>query len=106
MTDMKNFIYNGMNVRTAVVNGESWFVAADICRILDIGNPSDTLSRLDDDEKNTLVLTEGIPGNPEKRVVNEAGLYTLILRSRKPEARAFKRWVTHEVLPAIRSHSG
>jgi anti-repressor protein len=102
MTDMKNFIYNGMNVRTAVVNGESWFVAADICRILDIGNPSDTLSRLDDDEKNTLVLTEGIPGNPEKRVVNEAGLYTLILRSRKPEARAFKRWVTHEVLPAIR----
>ena len=102
MTDMKNFIYNGMNVRTAVVNGESWFVAADICRILDIGNPSDALSRLDDDEKNTLVLTEGIPGNPEKRVVNEAGLYTLILRSRKPEARAFKRWVTHEVLPAIR----
>lgn len=54
------------------------------------------------DEKNTLVLTEGIPGNPEKRVVNEAGLYTLILRSRKPEARAFKRWVTHEVLPSIR----
>lgn len=102
MTEIKNFIYNGMNVRTAVVNGESWFVAADICRILDIGNPSDALSRLDDDEKNTLVLTEGIPGNPEKRVVNEAGLYTLILRSRKPEARAFKRWVTHEVLPSIR----
>ena len=94
MTTTKDFIYNGMDVRTAVVNGEPWFVAADVCRILGIANPSDALSRLDDDEKNTLVLTEGIPGNPEKRVVNEPGLYTLILSSRKPEARAFKRWVT------------
>lgn len=102
MTTTKDFIYNGMDVRTAVVNGEPWFVAADVCRILGIANPSDALSRLDDDEKNTLVLTEGIPGNPEKRVVNEPGLYTLILSSRKPEARAFKRWVTHKVIPSIR----
>ncbi len=102
MTTMENFIYNRMNVRTAIVDGEPWFVAADVCRILDIGNPSDALSRLDDDEKSTLVLIEGIPGNPEKRVVNESGLYTLILGSRKPGARAFKRWATHEVIPAIR----
>ncbi len=97
-----NFVYDGMNVRTAIVSGEPWFVAADVCRILKIANPSDALSRLDDDEKNTLVLTDGIPGNPGKRVVNEPGLYTLILGSRKPEAKAFKRWVTHEVIPAIR----
>lgn len=102
MTTMENFIYNGMNVRTSIVDGEPWFVAADVCRILDIGNPSDALSRLDDDEKSTLVLIEGIPGNPEKRVINEPGLYTLILGSRKPGAIAFKRWVTHEVIPAIR----
>ena len=102
MTNVENFIYNGMNVRTAIVNGEPWFVAADVCRILDISNPSDALSRLDEDEKNTLVLIEGIPGNPEKKVVNEPGLYTLILGSRKPEAKAFKRWVTHEVIPSIR----
>lgn len=74
-----NFVYDGMNVRTAIVSGEPWFVAADVCRILKIANPSDALSRLDDDEKNTLVLTDGIPGNPGKRVVNEPGLYTLIL---------------------------
>ena len=73
MTTTKDFIYNGMDVRTAVVNGEPWFVAADVCRILGIANPSDALSRLDDDEKNTLVLTEGIPGNPENVVVNEPG---------------------------------
>ena len=93
------------NVRTVVVDGEPWFVAKDVCECLDIGNPSQALTRLDSDEKNTIILNEGI-GNPEKAVVNEYGLYTLVLGSRKPEAKAFKRWITHEVIPSIRKHGG
>lgn len=89
-------------VRTTVIDGEPWFVAADICRALDIGNSRQAMTRLDDDEKNTVILSDGIPGNPEKTVVNEPGLYSLVLGSRKPEAKAFKRWITHEVIPAIR----
>lgn len=89
-------------IRTTLQDGEPWFVAADVCRALDVGNPADAVSRLDEDEKNTIVLTEGIPGNPNKTIINEPGLYSLVLGSRKPEARAFKRWITHEVIPSIR----
>ena len=78
--------------------GEPWFVAADVCRALDIGNVSQALTRLDEDEV-TLILNEG---GRELNIVSEPGLYTLILGSRKPEARAFKRWITHEVLPTLR----
>ncbi|MGO5486412.1 phage antirepressor [Selenomonas montiformis] len=93
-------------VRTTVIDGEPWFVAADVCRALDIGNSRQAMTRLDDDEKNTVILNDGIPGNPEKTVVNEPGLYSLVLGSRKPEAKAFKRWITHEVIPAIRKTGG
>ena len=89
-------------VRVVERNGEPWFVAADVCRALDVVNSRDAVARLDTDEKNTVVLTDGTPGNPQKTVVNEPGLYTLILGSRKPEAKAFKRWITHEVIPSIR----
>jgi prophage antirepressor-like protein len=68
-------------------------VAKDICDVLEIGNVSQALSRLDNEEKNTIILNEGI-GNPEKSVINESGLYSLILRSRKPEAKVFKKWIT------------
>ena len=88
-------------IRAVEIDGEPWFVAKDVCDALEIGNASQALSRLDDDEKNTLILNDGIPGNPNKAVVNEPGLYSLIMSSRKHEAKAFKRWVTHEVLPAI-----
>lgn len=91
-------------VRTLSIDGEPWFVASDVCKALDI-DPTST-RRLDDDEKNTLRLTQGIPGNPNVTVVNEPGLYTLVLGSRKPEAKAFKRWITHEVIPSIRKHGG
>lgn len=91
-------------VRTLNIDGEPWFVASDVCKALDI-DPTST-RRLDDDEKNTLRLTQGIPGNPNVTVVNEPGLYTLVLGSRKPEAKAFKRWITHEVIPSIRKHGG
>lgn len=90
------------SVRTVTINGEPWFVASDVCKALGI-DPTST-RRLDDDEKNTLRLTQGIPGNPNVTVVNEPGLYTLVLGSRKPEAKAFKRWIAHEVIPDIRQY--
>ena len=89
-------------VRVVMIDGEPWFVAADACRILEINNPSQALTRLDDDEKNTLILNEGNRGNPNVNVVNEPGLYRLIFASRKPEAKNFQRWIYHEVLPSIR----
>lgn len=93
-------------VRTTLIENEPWFVAADVCKALEIGNPSQAIARLDEDEKeNTLISNEGITrGNPNMTVVNEAGLYTLILSSRKPEAKTFKRWITHDVIPSIRKH--
>lgn len=91
-------------IRTTTINGEPWFVAVDVCKALEIQNNRDAISRLDDDEKNTVVLTDGNRGNPNMTIVNEPGLYALVLGSRKPEAKAFKRWITHEVIPAIRKH--
>lgn len=91
-------------VRTIVKDNEPWFVAADVCRSLEIGNPSDAMRRLDEDEK-ALVSIEGMSrGNDLTNIINEPGLYALVLGSRKPEARAFKRWITHDVVPAIRRH--
>lgn len=84
--------------------GEPWFVAADVCRILDIANPRDAITRLDDDEKDTVVLTDGATGNPSRNIVNESGLYELVFGSRKQEAKEFKKWIKQEVLPSIRKH--
>ena len=83
-------------------NGEPWFVAKDVCEILGLTNPTVATSRLDDDERAKFNL--GRQG--DANVVNEYGLYSLVLASRKPEAHAFKRWVTHDVLPAIRHDGG
>lgn len=95
------FPETGQQVRTVTRDGEPWFVAADVCAVLAIRNNRDALASLDEDEKG--VATTDTPGGAQQvSIVNEPGLYSLILRSRKPEAKAFKRWVTHEVLPAIR----
>lgn len=90
-------------IRTVTKNNEPWFIATDVCSALDISNTSQALTRLDDDEKNTIILNEGI-GNPNKSIVSEYGLYNLILASRKKEAKKFKRWITHDVIPSIRKH--
>jgi len=82
-------------------DGEPWFVAGDVCKVLDIANVGNALARLDDDEKGIRPM-DTLGGVQSMGIVTEAGLYTLILRSKKPEAKKFKRWVTHEVLPAIR----
>ena len=90
-------------VRTIVKDGEPWFVSADVCRALEVKNARDAVARLDDDEKG-VVLTDTLGGQQNVTIVNEPGLYALVLGSRKPEAKAFKRWITHEVIPSIRKH--
>ncbi len=90
-------------VRTMMRDGEPWFVAADVCRALDIKNNRDAVERLDDDEKG--VVSTDTPGGVQSvTIINEPGLYALVLGSRKPEAKAFKRWITHEVIPSIRKN--
>lgn len=102
-SEIQSYNFNGAALRTLTdENGEPWFVAKDVCDILEISNPSDALKRLDDDERSRFNL--GRQG--ETNIVNEAGLYVLVLGSRKPEAHEFQRWVTHEVLPSIRKHGG
>jgi anti-repressor protein len=86
--------------------GEPWFVARDVCAALGLSNVGQAIIGLDRDEKNSISIDDGNRGNPKKAIVSEAGLYSLIMRSRKPEAKAFKRWVTHEVLPSIRKDGG
>lgn len=92
-------------IRTTIQNGEPWFVAADVCKALDIENNRKATNRLDDDEKG-VTLSDTLGGKQKLTIVNEAGLYSLVLGSRKPEAKAFKRWITHEVLPTIRRTGG
>lgn len=97
------FPETGQPVRTVTIDGEPWFVAADVCSTLEIANVSQAVSYLDDDEKqqvgSTLISNEG---GSDPWIINEPGLYSMILRSRKKKAKQFKRWITHEVLPQIR----
>lgn len=102
MSNLQIFNFDSQNVRTQIINNDPWFVAADVCNVLDIKNPSDAIKRLDDDERSRLNL--GRQG--EANIVNEFGLYNLILSSRKPEAKTFKRWITHDVIPSIRNTGG
>lgn len=90
-------------VRTVMQDGEPWFVAADACRALEHSNVTVAVERLDDDEKAKFNL--GLPGGPTT-CINEPGLYSLVLGSRKKEAKDFKRWITHEVIPTIRKTGG
>jgi prophage antirepressor-like protein len=104
MNTTQIYRYEDFDVRTVNKNGAPWFVAADVCRVLELGNPTMALERLDEDEK-ALISIEGLSrGNDNANIINEPGLYTLILGSRKPQARAFKRWITHDVIPSIRKH--
>lgn len=108
-TDIAVFSYSDTEIRTVLRDGEPWFVAADVCAILGYQHTPSAIRRLDDDEYDQEefsqvapnVRTSGPPHRPVT-VVNEAGLYSLILWSQKPEAKPFRKWITHEVLPAIR----
>lgn len=92
-------------VRVVEQGGEPWFVANDVCEALDIKNSRDALSRLDEDEKANVGLNDGSQ-NRRMNIVNEYGLYILVMASRKQEAKEFKRWIAHEVIPAIRKTGG
>lgn len=94
-------------IRAIQINGSPWFAAIDVCNAIGISNNRDALRKLDDDEKNTVGLTDGNRGNPNTVVISESGLYTLILRCRDAVTPGtipyrFRKWVTSEVLPAIR----
>ncbi len=99
MNDLIPFDYHGKEVRTVTVNDEPWFVAKDVCEILDIQNVTQAVDRLDSDEVTMFNIGSQ---SGETNIVSESGLYSLTLGSKKPEAKPFKRWVTHEVIPAIR----
>ena len=102
MSDLSIFMFEERTaVRLLDRDGEAWFVLNDICRALGVANPRQAARRLDDDEKG-VISNDTLGGRQPLTIVSEAGLYALILSSRKPEARRFKRWVTHEVLPALR----
>lgn len=90
-------------IRTVTKDNEPWFVASDICKVLDLSNPTMAMERLDEDEKSKLNL--GLSGGATN-CVNEFGLYNLVLASRKQGAKDFKRWITHEVIPSIRKNGG
>jgi prophage antirepressor-like protein len=101
MSNLIPFLYEGMQVRVINIDGDPWFNGRDICEVLDLGNPSQAVARLDEDERG--IISTDTPSGPQDMIyVNEPGLYALILGSRKPRAREFKRWVTHEVIPNIR----
>jgi prophage antirepressor-like protein len=89
-------------VRTLLIEGEPWFVGKDICDALELKDARTSLKLLDDDDRHTVPVIDSLGRNQDTLIVNEPGMYTLVLKSRKPEAKAFRRWITHEVLPSIR----
>ena len=101
MNDLQIFVYSGEQLRTIQRPDGLWWVLRDVCQVLGLAEPHRVAARLDDDEKGrTQMTTPG--GSQEMTIINEPGLYAVILRSDKPEAKDFKRWVTHDVLPSIR----
>lgn len=104
MNGLQVFSYEGNEVRTVQMGDETWWVLKDVCTALDIANSRDAALRLDEDEKDDVGITDAIGRQQNTTVISESGLYNVIMLSRKPEAKKFKRWVTHEVLPTIRRH--
>lgn len=102
MSDIVTFSFENIDFRAVDQNGEFWFLGIDVCKALGISNHRDAIRRLADDEKNTVAIADGIPGNPNRTIINEPGVYRLIFTSRVEGAEKFKRWLAHEVLPAIR----
>ncbi len=106
MSEILKFTYDdSQEIRTIDIDGEPWFVGKDVAKLLGYSNTRKALTdHVDDEDKNTVTIRDGIPGNPNQVVINESGLYSLILSSKMPNAKKLKNWVTSEVLPAIRKH--
>lgn len=96
------FEYGGQQVRIIEVEGEPWFVLVDLCKVLDLGNPSRVAERVDGDALTTSKVIDSLGRTQTAAIVSEAGMYEVVLLSRKPEAKLFRRWITSEVLPSIR----
>jgi len=106
MNDLQSFSYGNNEFRTIIINGEPWFVLNDVCQVLDLGSSHKVAERLDEDDRNLIPVTDSLGRQQETTVINESGLYAVILRSDKPEAKPFRKWVTAEVLPSIRKQGG
>lgn len=104
MNQLQIFNYNSNQVRTIVQNGEPWFVLKDVCEVLEISNHRMAKDRLDQDEVSQTDVIDFLGRKQQTNIINESGLYNVILRSDKPNAKPFRKWVTTEVLPTIRKH--
>ena len=104
MNEIQIFNYNSTEIRTIQKDGEPWFVLRDVCNVLGLGTPARVAERLDTDEVSQTHITDSMGRQQEMTIINESGLYNVILRSDKPEAKPFRKWVTSEVLPTIRRH--
>lgn len=105
--EIRKFDFRGASLRTLTDGaGEPWFVLKDCMSILDLGNPTETVKMFDKDEFSTTEVIDSIGRRQQTYIISEPGLYRLVMRSRKPEAKEFQRWVTHEVLPQIRKTGG
>lgn len=105
--EIQRFDFRGASLRTLTDEaGEPWFVLKDCMSILDLGNPTETVKMFDKDEFSTTEVIDSIGRRQQTYIISEPGLYRLVMKSRKPEAKEFQRWVTHEVLPQIRKTGG
>ncbi len=100
------FSFEGAEVRVLDQAGEPWWVLTDVCSVLEIRNAPDAANRLDEDEKSTIVITDSGNLNADRTIINESGLWSLVLTSRKAAAKRFKKWITAEVIPSIRKTGG
>ena len=96
--------YESSEIRTIQKDGEPWFVLSDVCKVLELSSPHKVADRLENDERNQIPVTDSLGRYQNTAIINESGLYTVILRSDKPQAKPFRKWVTSEVLPSIRKH--
>lgn len=101
--NLQTFVYNSISIRTVHINGQTWFVLKDVCGALGISNHKMAAQRLDEDEVSQTDLIDSLGRKQLAYIVNESGLYHVILRSDKPEAKPFRKWVTSEVLPSVRT---
>ncbi len=100
MNQLQNFNFNNLQVRTVLIESEPWFVVADVAKVIEATNPTDLAKLVDDEDKSRQSLGSGSP----KNIINESGLYQILLRSNNRNAKPFRKWVTREVLPTIRKH--
>nr|UVY29448.1 MAG: antirepressor protein KilAC domain [Bacteriophage sp.] len=106
-TEIQTFDFNAAPMRTLTdETGDPWFVLKDCMIILSLGNPTETVKMFDDDEFSTTEVVDSIGRRQQTYIISESGFYRLVMKSRKPEAKEFQRWVTHEVLPTIRKTGG